>query len=85
MTELYKINSWEDRLNYFTKQVPEDTVYSKDYQKQLLTSVYIKLKAIINYDGKPNGSLKTRALLIRPTEQVLPISEDYGLSEVISI
>lgn len=85
MTELYKINSWEDRLNYFTKQVPEDTVYSKDYQKQLLTSVYIKMKAILNYDGKPNGSLKTRALLIRPTEQVLPISEDYGLSEVIPI
>jgi len=85
MTELYQINSWEDRLNYFIKQVPEDTIYSKNYQKQLLTSVYIKLKAIIKYDGKPNSSLKTRALLIRPTEQVLPISEDYGLSEVIAI
>jgi len=60
-------------------------VYSKDYQKQLLTSAYIKLKAIIDYDGKPNGSLKTRTLLIRPTEHVLPISEDYGLSEVISM
>ncbi|XP_060866838.1 fatty acid synthase-like [Metopolophium dirhodum] len=80
-TELYQINSWNERLNYFIEQVPDDVVYSKDYQKQLLNCAYIKLKAIINYDGKPNGSLKTRTLLIRPTEQVLPISEDYGLSE----
>ncbi|CAI6352158.1 unnamed protein product [Macrosiphum euphorbiae] len=80
-TELYQKNSWEERLNYFIEQVPDDTIYSKDYQKQLLSSAYIKLKAVINYDGKPNGSLKTSTVLIRPTEQVLPISEDYGLSE----
>lgn len=82
---MYQINSWDERLNYFIEQVPDDVVYSKDYQKKLLNCAYIKLKAILNYDGKPNGSLKTRTLLIRPTEQVLPISEDYGLSEVISI
>lgn len=58
-------------------------VYSKTYQKHLLSSAYIKLKAILNYEGNPNGSLKTPTLLIRPTEQVLPITEDYGLSEVI--
>jgi len=85
VAELYKINTWEERLNYFIEQVPDDVLYSKDYQKKLLNCAYTKLKAVIKYDGKPNGSLKTHAVLIRPTEHVLPISEDYGLSEVIPI
>lgn len=72
-------------MNYFIENVPDDIIYSKIYQKQLLTSAYLKLKAIINYDEKPTVILKTPTLLIRPTEQVLPISEDYGLSKVISI
>lgn len=63
--------------------VPDDVVYSKMYQKQLLSSAYIKLKAILQYSGNPAGSLKTPTLLIRPTEQVIPITEDYGLSKVI--
>lgn len=70
-------------MNYFIKKVPDDVIYSKTYQKQLLSSVYTKLKAVLNYEGNPNGCLKTPTLLIRPTEQVLPITEDYGLSEVI--
>lgn len=65
--------------------MPDDVVYSKKYQKQLLSSAYIKMKAILNYDGNPTGTLKTPTLLIRPTEQVLPITEDYGLSKVIII
>lgn len=76
------MNSWEDRLNYFIKIVPDDVVYSKNYQKQLLSSAYIKLKAILSYNGNPTGSLKTPTLLIRPTEQVIPITEDYELSKV---
>lgn len=70
-------------MNYVIQKVPDDVAYSKIYQKQLLSSAYIKMKAVIHYEGKPNGSLKTPTLLIRPTEQVLPITEDYGLSEVI--
>ncbi|KAF0706565.1 fatty acid synthase, partial [Aphis craccivora] len=81
INELYQVNTWEERLNYFFDEVPVDVVHNQNYQKQLLNSAYIKLKAILSYDGKPNGSLKTRALLIRPTEHVIPISEDYGLSE----
>lgn len=79
------MKTWEERLNYFIDKVPDDTSYSKTYQKQLLTSAFIKMKAILNYKGKSSGILKTPTLLIRPTEQVLPITEDYGLSEVISI
>lgn len=60
-------------------------VYSKGYQKEIFNSAYIKMKAILNYSGNPNNSLKTNTLLIRPTEQVLPIVEDYGLSQVIVI
>lgn len=70
-------------MNYFIEKVPDDVIYSKTYQKQLLSSAYTKLKAVLHYEGNPNGSLKTPTLLIRPTEQVLPITEDYGLSEVI--
>lgn len=40
------------------------------------------MKAILNYNEKPSGTLKTITRLIRPTEQVIPITEDYGLSEV---
>lgn len=76
------MNSWEERLNYFIKIVPDDVVYSKTYQKQLLSSAYIKLKAVLCYNGNPTGSLKTPTLLLRPTEQVIPINEDYGLSKV---
>lgn len=43
------------------------------------------MKAIFNYSENPSNSLKTNTLLIRPTEQVLPIVEDYGLSQVILI
>jgi len=60
-------------------------IYSKKYQKEILNSAYIKMKAIFNYSENPSNSLKTNTLLIRPTEQVLPIVEDYGLSQVILI
>lgn len=82
-TELYNISSWEERLNYFLQKVPNDVIYSKTYQKHLLSSVYIKMKAMLSYKGNFNGRLKTPTLLIRPTEHVLQITEDYGLSEVI--
>lgn len=41
------------------------------------------MKALLQYDDKSMGCLKTLALLVRPTEHVLPIVEDYGLSKVI--
>lgn len=41
------------------------------------------MKAVLNYDENPTGSLKTPTLLIRPTQQVMSITEDYGLSKVI--
>ncbi|VVC31224.1 Thioesterase,Alpha/Beta hydrolase fold [Cinara cedri] len=81
LMEFGNINSWDERLNYFVEKVPDDVNYSKSYQKQLFNSAYIKLKAIINYDETPTVILKTPTLLIRPTEQVLPITEDYGLSK----
>lgn len=84
-TVLHSLNSWEERLNYFIEKNPDDVVYSKTYQKQLLNSAYIKLKAVLNYNDNPNSKLKTPSLLIRPTEQVLPIVEDYGISKVMSI
>lgn len=65
--------------------MPDDVLYSKTYQKQLLSCVFTKIKAILSYNGKSSGVIKTPTLLIRPTEQVLPITEDYGLSEVILI
>lgn len=77
------MNSWEERMNYFIEKAPDDVIYSKTYQKQLLTSAYLKLKAIFKYDETPTVILKTPTLLIRPTEHILPITEDYGLSKVI--
>jgi hypothetical protein len=76
------MKTWEERVNYFIQKVPDDVTYSKNYQKQLINCAFIKMKAILNYNGKPSGTLKTTTRLIRPTEQVLPITEDYGLSEV---
>lgn len=83
-TVLHSLSSWEERLNYFIQNNSHEVVYSKTYLKQLLNSVYIKIKAILNYKDDPNSRLKTRTMLIRPTEQVSPIVEDYGISKVIS-
>ncbi|XP_050425474.1 fatty acid synthase [Adelges cooleyi] len=79
--ELYSLNTWEERLNFLISKSPEDSYYSQEYQKILLTSVYYKIQAIISYKENPNGNLKTPALLIRPDEFSLPITEDYGLSK----
>lgn len=83
MNELYNLNSWGERLNYFIEKTPDDVGYSKTYRTHLLNSVYLKIKAILKYEEKPNGSLITPTMLIRPTEHVLPITEDYNLSKVI--
>ncbi|XP_050524285.1 fatty acid synthase [Daktulosphaira vitifoliae] len=77
---LYSLNSWEERMQFFVNLTPEDAQYSKEYQKHLLTSVYNKIQAIINYKENPTGHLKSPAVLIRPIEYSLPLSEDYELS-----
>lgn len=79
------MKTWKERLNAFVEKTPLDSGYSHAYQIHLLNSVYYKMRAILTYEEKPNGSLTSSTMLIRPTEHVLQITEDYNISKVIRI
>lgn len=76
---------WNSRLELITSLTPPDIKHSKRYQRLLMTAGYYRIKAVLDYKGMPDETLKASATLIRPTEVSLQLGDDYGLSKVIII
>lgn len=84
-TELEKIlknmSDWKSRLDFLISNAPDSSKYSKRYQKQVLNAAYHRVKSLLVYEGLKPNCIKSSVNLIRPSEVVMSVEEDYGLSK----
>lgn len=82
--ELNTLKTWEDKLAYMEKVIPEQVLDRKEHQKRVTNDFRHRLTAVIKYDASKREKLSSKIILIRPVEQFLPaiLPEDYNLSLV---
>ncbi|KAG5674367.1 hypothetical protein PVAND_004341 [Polypedilum vanderplanki] len=79
-TELEKLPSFDARLQRVAEMVHEKTKYPIDLISVTAKSFLKKLLAAHIY--KPTGKIDANVLLIKPTENYVKLSNDYGLTEL---
>ncbi|KAK6640571.1 hypothetical protein RUM44_012267 [Polyplax serrata] len=67
--ELLACPTWEDKVAYMEKVIPERVVHSKDHQRRVTYDVRRRLTAVVGYDTSSHKKLKSKVVLVRPAEQ----------------
>ncbi|XP_075218277.1 fatty acid synthase 3 [Lycorma delicatula] len=78
---LKNLPDWKSRLDFLIDNGPDNTKYSKKYQKLLMNAVYHRVKSILTYEGIKCKSIKSQITLIRPSDIAVNMEEDYELSK----
>lgn len=78
--ELEALATFEDRLQRVAELISQLTKYPADIVKVTTLTFYKKLLAAHTY--KPERKVTSNVTLIKPTENYVKLSTDYGLSEV---
>nr|CAD7400388.1 unnamed protein product [Timema cristinae] len=83
-SELMKLKSWEERLEFFISLDMENKItYSKDHKRALANATYNRIMSVLNYESQWNSTrlLESPTILLRPESAELTTAEDYGLSK----
>lgn len=83
-SSLQNCTSWEQKLDIFIKQLPSETsMLPEKQQRNLCTSLYKRLLALLAYDPSSILPINTPITLLKPSIPTIKnISEDFGLSKV---
>ncbi|KAK9497321.1 hypothetical protein O3M35_004661 [Rhynocoris fuscipes] len=79
--ELEKAKTLDERLDLIISFGEGEVKLSPQYQRDILFSLYKRIKSTQFYNGFPDHVLQSNVSLIRPLVATLPISDDYGLSK----
>lgn len=82
--ELLACPTWEDKVAYMEKVIPERVVHSKDHQRRVTYDVRRRLTAVVGYDTSSHKKLKSKVVLVRPAEQFFMANfpDHYNLAGV---
>lgn len=85
VTDLQKCTKWEDKLEFFISHIPANAKLSISIENQrtFITSIYIRSRAILDYDPSDLPPISSSIILLKATSRMMPYpSEDYGLEKV---
>ncbi|CAG2054468.1 unnamed protein product [Timema podura] len=83
-SELMKLKSWEERLEFFISLDMENKItYSKAHKMGLANATYNRIMSVLNYESQWNSTrlLESPTILLRPESTELNTADDYGLSK----
>lgn len=83
--ELKKCNSWDEKLNAWLNVLSPERkeLFSKVDRRNVIHSVYVRLRAIATYNPDPMPYLRAPITLFKPLfPLVLNASYDYELQDV---
>ncbi|XP_044017897.1 fatty acid synthase-like isoform X2 [Aphidius gifuensis] len=83
-SSLQNCTSWKQKLDTFIKHLPSETsMMPEEQQRNLCTSLYKRLLAILAYDPSSILPINTPITLLKPSMPTIKnMSEDFGLSKI---
>ncbi|XP_063218658.1 fatty acid synthase-like [Bacillus rossius redtenbacheri] len=82
-SDLEKIDTWKERLEFFLALAAnQNIVHSKDYLFSISTSLYARIKCIMDYTyNATKPKIDSETILLKPDTSGHVTEEDYGLSK----
>lgn len=82
LAQIYEATGWENRMDKLIELSEDQELYSKAYLRLSLTTMFERLKVVMEWSDDDEMMLKCTILLVRPTEvAIIDMDNDYGLSK----
>ncbi|XP_067015650.2 fatty acid synthase [Anabrus simplex] len=78
-SSLKNLSSWSERVEWVLNMAPE---VDRDYQRAVVNAIFTNIRAIMNYSWPKGRRLQSAVTLIRPTNTLVKMEGDCGLSKI---